>query len=210
MRLIFSNPKRSRGPAIFIDRDGVINHRRENSYVLEWRQFFFIPGIIQALREIASVKLPLIMVSNQAAVGRSLMTVAVLEDITTRMQSALQAEGAPLSAAYYCTHRREDHCACRKPKPGLLQQAAADFDIDLSQSVFIGDADSDVRAAGAAGCHPVLFGPGLYSGTSAGDWREGVPLAGSAELLFSVTTEALRVAEKRVSVSGTKLVLEPG
>ena len=148
----------AKGPAIFIDRDGVINCRRPGDYVLDWSQFVFMPGIREALRQLSSLRLPMIIISNQAAVGKGLLDSAGLEEITARMNEALLADGTSLAAAYYCTHRIEDHCPCRKPKPALLFSAAADFNIDLSRSIFIGDSDTDIQAARAAGCAAVLFG----------------------------------------------------
>ena len=148
----------AKGPAIFIDRDGVINCRRPGDYVLDWSQFVFLPGIRTALKQIASLGLPMIVISNQAAVGKGLLDPARLKEITDKMQQALLEDGTPLAAAYYCTHRSDENCLCRKPKPGLLQTAADDFNIDLSRSIFIGDSDTDVQAARAAGCAPVLFG----------------------------------------------------
>ena len=159
LRILFSELNRTaKGPAIFIDRDGVINCRRPGDYVLDWSQFVFMPGIREALKQLSSLGRPMIVISNQAAVGKGLLDPAGLEAITARMNEALLADGTSLAAAYYCPHRIEDHCPCRKPKPALLFGAAADFNIDLSRSIFIGDSDTDVQAARAAGCASVLFG----------------------------------------------------
>jgi D-glycero-D-manno-heptose 1,7-bisphosphate phosphatase len=162
LRILFSELNRTaKGPAIFIDRDGVINCRRPGDYVLDWSQFVFMPGIRAALKQLSSLGLPMIIISNQAAVGKGLLDAGGLKEITARMNEALLADGTSLAAAYYCTHRIEDHCPCRKPKPALLISAAADFDIDLSRSIFVGDSDTDAEAARAAGCAPVLFGSDL-------------------------------------------------
>ena len=159
LRILFSELKSTaKGPAIFIDRDGVINCLRPGDYVLDWSQFVFVPGIREALQQLSSFGLPMIIISNQAAVGKGLLDPAGLEEITARMNEALLADGTTLAAAYYCPHRIEDHCPCRKPKPALLLSAAADFNIDLSRSVFVGDSDADIQAARAAGCASVLFG----------------------------------------------------
>jgi D-glycero-D-manno-heptose 1,7-bisphosphate phosphatase len=107
--------------------------------------------------------LPMIVISNQAAVGKGLLDLDGLKEITARMNEELAADGTSLAAAYYCPHRIEDDCPCRKPKPALLLSAAADFNIDLSRSIFVGDSESDVQAAGAAGCASVLFGAEIGS-----------------------------------------------
>jgi len=159
LRIVLSETKTtSRGPAIFIDRDGVINRRRPGDYVLHWSQFIFTPGIRLALRQLSTLGLPMIVISNQAAVGKGLLDSADLTEITTGMHEALTADGTFLAAAYYCIHRPDENCVCRKPKPALLQTAADDFNIDLSRSIFIGDSDTDLQAARAAGCASVLLG----------------------------------------------------
>jgi len=159
LRILFSEvDKSARRPAIFIDRDGVINLLRPSDYVLDWSQFVFVPGIREALKQLASLGLPMIVISNQAAVGKGLLDTAGLEEITSKMYQELAHDGTFLTATYYCPHRPDENCPCRKPKPALLQAAAADFNIDLTRSVFIGDSDTDVEAARAVGCAPVLFG----------------------------------------------------
>jgi D-glycero-D-manno-heptose 1,7-bisphosphate phosphatase len=164
LRILFSELNSNvKGPAIFLDRDGVINHRRANDYVLHWSQFIFVPGIRAALKQMSLLGLPMIVISNQAAVGKGLLDLTGLREITIKMQEVLLEDGAPLAAAYYCVHRSDENCACRKPKPGLLLAAAEDFDIDLSRSIFIGDSETDLQAARAAGCVPVLFGSEMSS-----------------------------------------------
>ena len=187
LRILFSELNRTaKGPAIFIDRDGVINCRRPGDYVLDWSQFVFMPGIREALKQLSTFGLPMIIISNQAAVGKGLLDPAGLEAITARMNEALLADGTSLAAAYYCTHRIEDRCPCRKPKPALLLSAAADFNIDLSRSIFIGDSDTDVQAARAAGCASVLYGSDVtLHPTSPSD----LPVARSAMDLYAVITK---------------------
>lgn len=158
LRIVFSEKKASaRGPAIFIDRDGVINQRRPDDYVLNWSQFVFVPGIREALKQLSTLGLPMIVISNQAAVGKGLLTLDGLREITTRMQQALLEDGTALTAAYYCPHRSEENCACRKPRPGLLHMAANDLNVNLSRSVLVGDSETDIKAAEAAGSRSILL-----------------------------------------------------
>ncbi len=142
---------------IFLDRDGVINEKIEGSYVLAWDTFRYVPGIREALRQLSTLGHPIIIVSNQAGVGKGLMDRDTLIAITLRFVEELLAEGIRIDAAYYCPHTTETRCPCRKPQPGLLTQAAGDWDVDLARSVFIGDSATDVEAAAAAGCHSILF-----------------------------------------------------
>jgi D-glycero-D-manno-heptose 1,7-bisphosphate phosphatase len=202
LRILFTEPTAfaadpkvalPKGQAIFIDRDGVINFRRPGDYVLDWSQFIFVPGIRAALKRLASLRLPMILISNQAAVGKGLLDCSHLEEITGRMQQALLSDGTPLAAAYYCIHRPDEDCTCRKPKPRLIEKAAADFHIDLRTSIFIGDSDIDVQAARAAGCKPVLFGPRLATASSCEEERPAsLPQAQAPRELFDVAAKCLR------------------
>ncbi len=198
IRFTFSAGEKSAyGPAIFIDRDGVINVRRAGGYVLDWSQFLFLPDIPEALKKLSSLQLPVIVISNQSAVGRGLMTSAALQQLTRRLQKTLIDHGARLTAAYFCPHTPEEGCLCRKPKPGLLRAAAADFNINLGRSIFIGDSKTDAQAALAVGCQPVLFGPGLNSSSEGMEWVTGLPVALTGKELFSVAADSLRAAKYR-------------
>jgi D-glycero-D-manno-heptose 1,7-bisphosphate phosphatase len=192
LKIVFSNEALgAKSPAIFVDRDGVINCRRVGDYVLNFSQFVFMPGIRDALKQLAALGLPIIVISNQAAVGKGLLEPAGLEEITAKMEHALREDGTILTAAYYCVHRADENCLCRKPKPELLYRAADDFNVDLSRSVFIGDSETDVRAARAAGCAPILFGAGLRNHSESGEWMTGLPVALLAKDLFEVVGRQL-------------------
>lgn len=191
MRIVFSGDKLGvRGPAIFIDRDGVINCRRPGDYVLNWSQFLFTPDIQRA--QLATLRLPMIIISNQAAVGKGLLNASVLQEITAQMHQALLAAGVSLAAAYYCTHRADENCACRKPKPALLHQAADDFNIDLSQSIFIGNSETDMQAGLAVGCQPMAFGACLGESRDSLPWSDSLPVARTAKELFDVAVKCLQ------------------
>ena len=195
LRVLFAKRKTAaKSPAIFLDRDGVINRRRPD-YVLTWAQFKFLPDILPALRRLSTLHLPMIVISNQSAVGRGLLTSSVLRRITELMYKAMDNDGTCLTAAYFCTHTPNQGCLCRKPKPGLLQAAAADFNIDLRHSIFIGDSDSDAQAAITAGCQPVLFGRSLNLSADAVDCLKNVPVAHTGKDLFGVAVRSLRLAK---------------
>jgi D-glycero-D-manno-heptose 1,7-bisphosphate phosphatase len=187
LRIIFSEADTTvAGTAIFIDRDGVINCRRPDDYVLNFSQFVFVPGIRAVLKQLSSLKLPMIVISNQAAVGKGLLDTAGLEEITARMQQTLLEDGTALAAAYFCTHGPDENCLCRKPKPGLLHKASEDFNIDLGRSIFIGDSQTDVLAARAVGCKPILLGSGLRNGSDSLEWLADLPIARQPEELFEL------------------------
>jgi histidinol-phosphate phosphatase family protein len=193
LRILFSElTTKAKGPAIFLDRDGVINCRRPNDYVLDWSQFVFVPGIREALKRLSSLGLPMIVISNQAAVGKGLLDVAGLGEITARMNEALIADGTSIAAAYYCTHKPDENCNCRKPKPGLLQCAAEDFNVDLSRSIFIGDSKTDVLAAQAAGCAPILFGSATHGSPEFLEWMSELHVVSMTGKLFEATAKYLQ------------------
>lgn len=146
-------------PAVFLDRDGVINANRED-YVRCWTEFTFLPGALDALRRLAALAWPVVVISNQAAIGRGLVSREAVEEVNGRMVAAVQAAGGRIDDVLYCPHRPEEACGCRKPQPGLLLRAADRLNLDLSLSFLVGDAECDVLAAQAAGLRPVLVRTG--------------------------------------------------
>ncbi len=157
MRMLFSKPPGARRrAAVFLDRDGVINEQVAGGYVTEWSQFRFVPGIRPALAQISGTGVPVIVVSNQAAVGKGLLDRDTLAGITRRFVRLLRKSNARIDAVYYCPHTPADGCTCRKPKPGLLIEAQRDWGIDLGRSVFLGDSATDAEAGRAAGCEVML------------------------------------------------------
>jgi len=204
LRIVFSGRnKKPKGQAIFLDRDGVINCRRPDNYVLDWSEFIFVPGIRAALKQLSSLQLPMIVISNQAAVGKGLMAPAALESITIRFQKSLAADGINLTATYYCTHRSDENCACRKPAPALLEQAAADFNIDLGRSIFVGDSETDILAAQSVGCNPIFFGWGCGARSGSLESSRNVPVVNKAEDLFDVAVACLQNDVKLVTADNS-------
>ena len=145
---------------VFLDRDGVINKKIENGYVLDWKDFIFLPDVEKAIRMINEKKVPVIVVSNQACVGKGLITGQKLDEINARMASVLEKKGAHIDDIYVCPHRKDENCDCRKPKTGLFKQAAGKYDIDFQGSWFIGDSLEDMEAGQNAGCKTYLLKKG--------------------------------------------------
>jgi D-glycero-D-manno-heptose 1,7-bisphosphate phosphatase len=137
-------------PAIFLDRDGVIIENRP-AHVLGWDDVRFLPGALQALAEISATPHKIVIATNQSAVGRGLLTLAEAERLSERIVGVVAAAGGRIDAVYMCPHRPADACDCRKPRPGLFLRAAADLALDLSRSLMIGDALTDLVAGEAAG-----------------------------------------------------------
>jgi D-glycero-D-manno-heptose 1,7-bisphosphate phosphatase len=137
-------------PAIFLDRDGVIIENRTD-YVRRWEDVHVFPQALQALAKASQGLYKIVLVTNQSAVGRGLMSMAAAEAINHRLAGLIEEAGGRVDGIFLCPHTPEAGCDCRKPKPGLLLQAAKDLDLDLSRSVMIGDALTDLMAGQAAG-----------------------------------------------------------
>lgn len=148
--------------AIFLDRDGVICENRTD-HVKNWDEFRFLPGVKNSLAALSRLGLPIVVVTNQAVVNRKLVPPWVLDDIHRRMVAEVEAFGGHIDRVLYCPHRPEDGCACRKPQPGMLLQAAYEMGIDLSRSYLVGDAATDLEAGQRVGCQLflVLTGRGM-------------------------------------------------
>jgi histidinol-phosphate phosphatase family protein len=139
-------------PAVFFDRDGVVNVSPGDGYVLRWTDFHFAPGILEALQVCRQAGYALVLATSQQGVGKGLMSQADLDDIHARMQQRLARDGAAFDGLYACTCLASDpDCTCRKPSPEMLQRAAADLDLDLARSWLVGDADRDILMAHHAG-----------------------------------------------------------
>jgi histidinol-phosphate phosphatase family protein len=139
---------------VFLDRDGVINENLPE-HVSSWEAFRFLPGAREAVARLAAAGLPIVIVTNQSGVGRGAIAREVVDEIHRRM-----GEQIPVAAVMLCPHHPDDGCACRKPKPGMLHQAAGDLGIDLARSWMVGDHPSDAAAARAAGVRPILVRSG--------------------------------------------------
>lgn len=144
-------------PAIFLDRDGVINRKKpEGEYVSRWQEFEFLPGALDAIRRFVQKRIPVFVVTNQRGVARGDITEGALSDIHARMSGEFEKSRAALSGIYTCTHD-EGNCGCRKPMPGLLLRAAEEHGIDLARSYMIGDSASDIEAGRRAGTYTILL-----------------------------------------------------
>ena len=134
-------------PCVFLDRDGVINVKQpDGQYVCKWSQFEFLDPIVDWIKLFNALGYLVVVVTNQRGVARGLMTTQDLESIHDRMRADLLAQGAKIDDVFACVHE-EGACDCRKPKPGLIHQATAKWDIDLSASILIGDSPSDRQLA---------------------------------------------------------------
>ncbi len=151
--------------AVFLDRDGTINEYR--GFIRTPEEFELIPGVATAIKRLNESGFLVIVITNQPVIARGETTVETLTDIHNKMETELGREGAYVDAIYYCPHHPHKgyegeipelkiECECRKPKPGMILQAAKDYNIDLSESYMIGDSENDIQAGINAGCKTVL------------------------------------------------------
>jgi D-glycero-D-manno-heptose 1,7-bisphosphate phosphatase len=161
--------------AVFLDRDGVINQNRDD-YVRRWDEFVFWPGALDALRRLAQTPLLIIVVTNQSIINRGLASLQEVQDICRRMVEEIQNNGGRIDGVLMCPHRPDEGCNCRKPRPGLLLEAADLYHLDLPQSYLIGDAMSDVEAGLSAGCRVLLVKTGLWNRQRVSQSMANVPM----------------------------------
>ena len=138
----------------------MINENLDGDYVRSWDAVRLLPGAVKAIAELTGAGFPIVIVTNQQGVGKGLMAASDVEEIHERLVEEIERGGGRVAAVRYCPHLAAADCACRKPKPGLLVQAARELGLNLGCSVFVGDAVSDVQAARAAGCRAILVRTG--------------------------------------------------
>lgn len=162
---------RQKQKAVFLDRDGTIN--KYVGFLRDIADFELIDGVSDAIRAINNSGYLAIAVTNQPVIARGEVTFGELNEIHNKMETLLGLDGAYMDGIYFCPHHPHKgfdgevpelkiDCECRKPKPGMLLQAAEDFNIDLSKSWMVGDSENDIRAGIAAGCKTALIGDALY------------------------------------------------
>jgi D-glycero-D-manno-heptose 1,7-bisphosphate phosphatase len=141
---------------VFLDRDGVIN-RDSPEYVKSWSEFEFLPGSLEALRQLTAKGFAIIVITNQSAVNRNLISKKQLEHMHRLMEKDVRSHGGRIDDIFYCPHVPADHCDCRKPKPGMLHSAREAYPIDLASSIMIGDSVRDIACARNARCGRVIL-----------------------------------------------------
>ena len=150
--------------AVFLDRDGTLNE--EMGYINHLSRFRLLPQAVPAIRRLNAAGVKVVVVTNQSGAARGYFPASLVDEIHALLQKILAAGGAHLDGIYACLHGPADGCACRKPSPTLMEQAARDLDLDLSRSYLVGDRYKDVATAANAGIKGILvltgYGRGEY------------------------------------------------
>ena len=161
-------PSRTQRPAAFFDRDGVLNV--DHGYVHRTEQLEWVAGAPESVRLLNEAGYYVLVITNQSGVARGFFDEAAVKSFHAHMQNVLAEKGAHIDAFYYCPHHPEGTvkafamaCNCRKPRTGMLEQAARDWPIDITRSFFIGDKDADMVAAAAFKVRGIKFDARLHS-----------------------------------------------
>jgi D-glycero-D-manno-heptose 1,7-bisphosphate phosphatase len=177
--------------AILLDRDGVINRERAD-YVKSWEEFELLPGVLPALQRLATLDIPILVITNQSAIGRGIIQQETVTAIHEQLRRIVADAGGRIDAFFICPHQPAEDCLCRKPKPGLLLQAAGQVGFALEQATFIGDAITDFEAAHAAGCRSILVKSGRQGASLSTHFVDAASpppivadLSAAVDLLFS-------------------------
>jgi D-glycero-D-manno-heptose 1,7-bisphosphate phosphatase len=178
---------------VFLDRDGVLNEKMpEGQYVTRWEEFRVLPGVPEALRRLNQAGLRVVVVTNQRGIARGLYTLADVDAIHARFQQELQRAGARIDAIFVCPHDKEE-CNCRKPLPGLFEQAAAQFpDVSAATSVMIGDSLVDMEFGRRLGMATILIQ--TDTGSHSPHAKEAAALADLHFASLSAAVDALLAA----------------
>ena len=140
---------------VILDRDGVINFESVH-YVKSPEEWIAIPGSLEAIARLNKAGHKVVIATNQAGIGRGIYDEVALAAIHKKLHHELAKYGGKIEKIYYCPHHPDDNCRCRKPEPLMLEQIRDDFQINLKDSVFIGDSLRDMQAAHAVSCPGIL------------------------------------------------------
>ncbi|MGB0909415.1 MAG: D-glycero-beta-D-manno-heptose 1,7-bisphosphate 7-phosphatase [Nitrospirales bacterium] len=160
------------GITVFVDRDGTLND--DPGYLTDPDGLILFPGVVEAVARLKQAGSRVVLVTNQSAVGRKYMTVDELTVIHDRLEKFLEDGGGSLDGIFFCPHHPDERCACRKPKPGLIQQAVHALDIQVSRSYMVGDKLSDLELAQAVGAIGVLVSTTSQSQTAIDAQNQGL------------------------------------
>ena len=161
---------------MILDRDGVINEDSDD-FIKTLDEFILLPGSLEAIKKLKQAGYLVAVATNQSGISRGYLTADTLNAMHDKLNALLAESDVKIDGFFYCPHKPDDDCECRKPKPGLYQQIGQQFDMPLEGIPVIGDSLRDLEAARAVGAKPILVqtGKGLRT-LAAGKGLEGVPV----------------------------------
>ena len=173
--------------AVLLDRDGVINVADPKGYILNIGDLEVLPGVGEAIARLNEAGYAVIVISNQQAVGKGLLSIEDLNAMSEAIRGRVALSGGKIADFLYCTHLASENCGCRKPRPGLIQEAAARFGFDTARTFFIGDNYGDLATAGNAGCRAIF----ISSGVDSERYSQGCPFPFNPEFVAANLAEAV-------------------
>ena len=144
------SPNSQAEPVVFLDRDGVINHDSP-AYIKSLAEFEFLPRSLSAIQKLAQSNIKTIVITNQSALHRGLISRETLDTIHAAMTAEVRSRGGRIHDIFYCPHTPQENCTCRKPAPGMIENAQSKHGIDLSMAGMVGDSAKDIACARRAG-----------------------------------------------------------
>lgn len=186
----FSLNSSSNNNAWFLDRDGVIIENRDD-YIKSRGEIKYIPGALEAIAKISVMPVKIIIVTNQSAIGRGVISNEVVDGINKEVVNKIVENGGRIDDVYVCPHTPSDNCDCRKPRPGLLKSAIEKYEIDTKYSYFVGDHLTDLMAAKGAGVMPALVLSGRATCVESEEWKKELEFLIHQDLLEMVIDVSL-------------------
>lgn len=192
---------------IFLDRDGVINrYPGDREYVTSWRKFYFLPGVLKAIRILTDNQYKIFIISNQAGISKGLYTKKTLDQMTRNMLKKIKKENGEIERVFYCIHRTEDNCSCRKPKTGLIKKALGRLNkkISSNNTYFIGDSIRDVKTGKRAHLKTILVLSGKETLKNKNTWSIKPDyvtknLLEATKIILNENRDNIRIRRKRTS-----------
>lgn len=161
---------------IILDRDGVINHDSDD-YIKSPEEFRPIPGSLEAITRLNHAGYLVLVATNQSGIARGYFSMDTLNQIHDKLKRQLSAYGGRIDGIFFCPHGPDDHCNCRKPRPGLFEEISQRLDVELNGVPVVGDSLRDLQAAQSVGASPVLVRSGKGERTLAqGEGLDGIPV----------------------------------
>ncbi len=181
---------------VFLDRDGVINeYPGDGDYVKSWEEFRFLPAAKPALKKLADSNTAIFVISNQAGVSKGIYSQEALDLITSNMLRELGDYGIKIKGVFYCIHRSEENCSCRKPKTGLIEKAIVQLkkegkEVRLRESFFVGDTVRDIETGKAGGLRTIMVFSGKEKPENKIKWETppdftAADLLGAADIILA-------------------------